>query len=160
LRATHGAEAAVSALGLVYLIVVPAIDAYLLSRVVTVAYVPYAVLGCVPRTGCLSWLYPRGVWGPTADVRRFFGLIGPYRTGYRYGALIPLALALLAALAMHALPDAVPCDYLFVLMTVMLVVLGAVFLVAQPTRATAQSLLTALCLVCVGLLAVMQIVAT
>ena len=45
LRTVQGGRAAVSILGIAFLVAVPLIDAYLLSRVVTVAYVPFEVLG-------------------------------------------------------------------------------------------------------------------
>eukprot|EP00656_Telonema_subtile_P047475 TRINITY_DN54565_c0_g1_i1.p1 TRINITY_DN54565_c0_g1~~TRINITY_DN54565_c0_g1_i1.p1 ORF type:complete len:129 (+),score=12.17 TRINITY_DN54565_c0_g1_i1:128-514(+) len=60
LRTARGADAAIAALGIAYLVAVPTLDVYLLSKVV-VAYVPYEQLGCQPpqRT---RWLYPKGVW--------------------------------------------------------------------------------------------------
>ena len=70
-------------------------------------------------------------------MKRYFGLIGPYRDGYRYCALLPHALALLAALTMHALAEVVPCDNLFIVDAVVLCLLGMVFALIRPTRATA-----------------------
>ena len=159
LRTKEGSEAAISTLGVAFLAAVPIFDAYLLRRVIRVAYVPYDLLGCVPKTGCLTWMYPVGVWGPTASVRRYFGLIGPFRDGYRYGALIPLLLALIIGLTMHGLHDMVPCDYLFAISALILLLSAVLYVATRPTRATAQALLTAFCLLCVGILAVLQIVA-
>ena len=158
LRATRGAGETVSALGLVYLIMVPSVDVYLLRQHVVVAYISYKNLGCLPARSCPTWLCPQGVWGPTADVRRYFGLIGPYRAGYRYAGLTPLCLSLLIAMMMSALTETISCDYLFVGAAIACLVAGVVAVMAHPSRSRVQSSLSGVCLISVGILAVLQII--
>ena len=60
---------------------------------------------------------------------------------------------------LSALPGQAICDYLFVGVAVISVVLGVAFFAARPTRSFAQSLLSTVCLFFLGIIAVLEIVA-
>ena len=150
LRTGEGSEMGISVAGFVYVAAIPAIDLYLLRKVMVVAYHDYTDLGCEPRGLLATWFYPRGVWGPRRDVRRYFGLIGPYREGYRYLAVAPLALAVVAAIIFYAANDALTCRYTFAVASLLLIVIAFVKLFLAPRRARILSILTSICLFAVA----------
>ena len=76
-----------------------------------------------------------------------------------YDVLPPFLLGLVIAILMAALPSSVSCDYLYVAVGVMGVILGVGTLGGNPMRSRLQSHITALCLVLLGVLAVLQVVA-
>ena len=103
LNATWEAETGACVAGLLYLVAIPVMDVILIYRVLDVVFLPYnmTLLGCEPRNCVTSWVYPRGLWGPTVEARRFVGFVTPYRGGFRYLILLTPFLACVAALLFH-----------------------------------------------------------
>eukprot|EP00658_Telonema_sp_P-2_P028368 TRINITY_DN21749_c0_g1_i9.p1 TRINITY_DN21749_c0_g1~~TRINITY_DN21749_c0_g1_i9.p1 ORF type:complete len:384 (+),score=2.93 TRINITY_DN21749_c0_g1_i9:160-1311(+) len=156
LSSIQGATASVSIIGIVFMVAVPAADAYLLHSIIDANYSPYQLDG---TSVYLRWLFPKGKWEPKAEVRRLFGVIGPFRIGFRYGILTSVGLAVIIALVMYGLNSVTPCDYLFIVSAIVLCLFGVTFVAVRPTKSAAHSLLTAACLFGVGGLSALQIVA-
>eukprot|EP00656_Telonema_subtile_P032110 TRINITY_DN35192_c0_g1_i1.p1 TRINITY_DN35192_c0_g1~~TRINITY_DN35192_c0_g1_i1.p1 ORF type:complete len:392 (-),score=16.61 TRINITY_DN35192_c0_g1_i1:53-1228(-) len=151
LRTGESSEMGISVIGFIYIFAIPTIDLYLLRKVMVVSYLDYTSdLECEPRGRLATWFYPRGIWGPRRDVRRYFGLIGPYRGGYRYLAVAPLALALIAAIILYAMNDALTCRYTFAIASLLLMFFAATKAFISPRRARILSILTSICLLAVA----------
>eukprot|EP00658_Telonema_sp_P-2_P056624 TRINITY_DN45086_c0_g1_i1.p1 TRINITY_DN45086_c0_g1~~TRINITY_DN45086_c0_g1_i1.p1 ORF type:complete len:284 (-),score=30.56 TRINITY_DN45086_c0_g1_i1:91-942(-) len=67
--------------------------------------------------------------------------------------------SLTVALSMHALPSTIECDYLFVMLSLVLCVAGIATVAARPSRAILHSLVMGTCLICIGVLGALQIIA-
>lgn len=147
---------AVSVFGLLFMVVTPTAELYLLSRNAHVAFVPYEAFGWEPNN---AWLHPLGLWGPTSEVRRFFGLLGHFRGGYRLFGSAHYIIATLAALIFNGLVDSLACEIVFVVAAALILVWAAVCSL-RPFRTVLSSILTASSLTCISILAVLEAAAT
>eukprot|EP00658_Telonema_sp_P-2_P023652 TRINITY_DN19482_c0_g1_i2.p1 TRINITY_DN19482_c0_g1~~TRINITY_DN19482_c0_g1_i2.p1 ORF type:complete len:195 (-),score=32.23 TRINITY_DN19482_c0_g1_i2:98-682(-) len=133
-------------------------DSYILMKVATVVYHRYNWADEDISKG-RRWLYPHGFWAPKEQMFRLQGALGPYRAKMHMGVLFPILLAALMGVLLNGLAGMAPCDYLYVAVGVICLLSGLIIALLNPLRSTVQSALSAICLISLGVIAVLQIVA-
>eukprot|EP00744_Colponema_vietnamica_P013336 GILI01018686.1.p1 GENE.GILI01018686.1~~GILI01018686.1.p1 ORF type:complete len:875 (+),score=174.11 GILI01018686.1:198-2627(+) len=154
--ASGGTDYFAIALGIIYLITVPACCLWAVLRI-RPSYQPHSEYQS--RGAPATWALPRGYYYPEGPRRASMWVFGFAEHSCRWFAFLPHVVTIVVSVLVSALPSSVDCTVKYVILCIAFAVAAIVVAVLRPYRALMTSALTVLAFVSLCLLCLAQLVA-